>query len=304
MASQPPHPSAQSPLPELTTADLVLDDDRSGLTLNRSGLRVPAAPSESGPEVAQDTAHEALISTCEALVATIERQLQSTGPTTLARLCQGVGDRLGFAPRAVRELMLVARLRGVVRAELLARGPLPPAQPTLLGYPTDSPLLDAARELQKVLVDFMRLPQDENEPLGARIIATAALALELYQSGLTDDELLARLRAQAGDTDVVFHVHKALELDPPPLAAPAAPASSSAPDAPAAAATPSAAAPAPLGGEPARPAAVGPPSTAEPLLPRRTLWPLPPRMPEVGWSTVWVAPLADADLLPYQAAEV
>lgn len=301
MTSQPPLPSGQSPLPELTTADLVLDDDRSGLTLNRSGLRVPTAPSEPSLEVVNDATHEALISTCEALVTTVERQLQSTAPTTLARLCQGVGDRLGFAPRAVRELMLVARLRGVVRAELQARGPLPPAQPTLLGYQTDSPLVDAARELQKVLVDFMRLPQDENEPLGARIIATAALALELYHSGLTDDELLARLRAQAGDTDVVFHVHKALVLDPPPPG----PAAEVVKDAPAAAPAPSGTPAAPAA-EPASPASptVGARAPAEPRSPRSPLWPLPPRMPEVGWSTVWVAKLTDADLLPYQPPEV
>lgn len=289
MTSQPPHPSAQSPLPELTTADLVLDDDRSGLTLNRSGLRVPTAASESGPEVAQDTAHDALLTTCEALVAIIERQLQTSDPTTLARLCQGVGDRLGFAPRAVRELMLVARLRGVVRAELLARGPLPPVVPTLLGYQTDSPLLDAALALQKVLVDFMRLPQDENEPLGTRIIATAALALELYNSGVTDEALLTELRAQAGDTDVVFHIHKALALDPPPPTAPPVPAPPLAPG-PALSAVasglPPAAAPPPL--------ATGAAHAEEPAR-----WPLPPRMPTVTWSTVWVAQLSGEDLLPY-----
>ena len=167
------------------------------ITANKpDALRVPTAPSESGREVAQDTAHDALLTTCEALVAILERQLQTSGPTALARLCQGVGDRLGFAPRAVRELMLVARLRGVLRAELLARGPLPPVVPTLLGYQTDSPLIGAAHELQKVLVDFMRLPQDEDEPLGARIITTAALALDLYHRGLTDEALLKELRKE------------------------------------------------------------------------------------------------------------
>lgn len=326
LTGQSSQPSAQSPLPELTAADLVLDDDRSGLTLNRSALRVPTAPSESGREVAQDTAHDALLTTCEALVAILERQLQTAGPTALARLCQGVGDRLGFAPRAVRELMLVARLRGVLRAELLARGPLPPVVPTLLGYQTDSPLIGAAHELQKVLVDFMRLPQDEDEPLGARIIATAALALDLYHRGLTDEALLKELRAQAGDTDVVFHVHKALELDPPPLSEPLPPApapsaveqasAASGTAAPAAASVPPTSAPAASASNSASPASASalaavPPvlplaaasaslPTGEPLVHKAARWPLPPRMPAVAWSTVWVAPLSGDDLLPYQ----
>ncbi|HRI54351.1 MAG TPA: hypothetical protein PLW65_29625, partial [Pseudomonadota bacterium] len=225
---------------------------------------------------------------------------------------------------------------GVLRAELLARGPLPPTVPTLLGYQTDSPLIGAAHELQKVLVDFMRLPQDEDEPLGARIITTAALALELYHRGLTDEALLLELRAQAGDTDVVFHVHKALELDPPPLSepltpapapsaaepasaapGPAAPASApvpptsapaaSAPDSPPAASMPAASAPdsPPAASVPA-PAAVplaarsAPFPTGEPLVQKAARWPLPPRMPAVAWTTVWVAPLSGDDLLPYQ----
>ncbi len=277
--------SGQSPLPELS-ADMVVDEDRSGLTLDRSGLRVPTVAAESGREVALDTVQDALMATCEALVATLEKQLQTTWPTTLARLAQGVGDRLGFAPRAVRELMLMARLRGVLRAELLKRGPLPPVQPTLLGYATSSPLHAAAQELQKVLVDFMRLPQDENEPLGVRIVHTTALALDLHNSGLADEELLAKLREQAGDTDVVFHVHKALALDPPQ--------------------------PEPPPGEPAAGAASLPPATpiatataAVPLVHAPSLQPIPPRMPTVPWRTVWTLwpmsdnKLSDEDLLPY-----
>lgn len=279
--------SGQSPLPELS-ADIVVDvdEDRSGLTLNRSGLRVPTVAAESSHEVAQDAVGDALMATCEALVATLEKQLRTTWPTTLARLAQGVGDRLGFAPRAVRELMLMARLRGVLRAELMMRGPLPPVQPTLLGYATSSPIHGAAQELQKVLVDFMRLPQDENEPLGVRILHATALALDLHNSGLADDALLAKLREQAGDTDVVFHVHKALALDPPQLE--------------------------PATGEPAEAAASRPPAplvaavaTAVPLSPAPSLHPLPPRMPAVPWRTVWTLwpmsdnKVSDEDLLPY-----
>jgi hypothetical protein len=260
--------------------DVDMDEERSELSRDRSALRVPAASSEPEPEVAPDAVQDALLSTCEALVTTIESQLRTTWPTTLSRLCQGVGDRLGFAPRAVRELMLVARLRGVVRAELLTRGPLPPVVPTLLGYPTSLPLLAAARELQKVLVDFMRLPQDEDEPLGTRIVTTAALALELSASGLDEDALGAKLRELAGDTDVAFHVHKALLVDPPQLET--------------------------LAAEPALPAA-GPASPPAPHRPPAAgspaLWPLPPRMPTVAWSTTQVAQLAADGLLPYQADE-
>ena len=295
---EPSAHSAQSPLPELS-AEVVVDEDRSGLTLNRSALRVPTAAAESGSEVAPDVVQDGLMAACEALVATLEANLQTSWPTALARLCQSVGDRLGFAPRAVRELMLMARLRGVLRAELQQRGPLPPAQPTLLGYPASSPLLGAAQSLQKVLVDFMHLPQDENEPLGVRIIRTAALALELHGSGLGDEELLARLREQAGDTDVVFHAHKALALDPPQLDAVIA----------------ASLAPSHEASSPSLQTANAPsnvPSPAAAFRPARAplLCPLPPRMPAVPWRTVWTTPpmsgneLSDEDLSPYSPAEL
>jgi hypothetical protein len=257
--------STQSPLPELSAADVVVDEDRSGLTLDPGALRVPTAPAPAAREVAPDAVQDALIATCEALVATFERQHRSSWPTALSRLCQGVGDRLGFAPRAVRELMLVARLWGVLRLELLSRGPLPPRRPGLLDLQTDAPLMAALRELQKALVDFMRLPRDEEEPLGARIVATAEQALELHRQGVSEQDLPTKLRAQAGDTDVVFHVQKALGTDPPQLD------------------------PLPVATPP------GPPA------PANDRWPLPPRMPAGPWRTVAIplSELSAEGLTPY-----
>ena len=290
-------------LRELSLSDLVIDKDLReisevelmseptpkavGLRADAASLRAPNVPSHLEPEVGGEEIQDALMSAVETLLTALEQSERATWPTALARLCQSVGDRLGFAPRAVRELMLVAQLYGMLRTQLLRRGGLPKEDTTQLGFATDHPLQHVLGHLQQVLVDFMRLQSDEGEqPMGVRIVSAAALALRLCQAGKSGDELAEQLRREAGDTHVVFSILKVIEIDPPALTEDAV------------------VQPAPeetTGRVPPKATAVTPP---KPLL----HWPLPPQMPAVPWRTVALKPAPDAisdqGLLPYPPAEL
>lgn len=290
-------------LRELSLSDLVIDKDLReiseveliseptpkavGLRADAASLRAPSVPSHLEPEVGGEEIQDALMSAAETLLTALEQSERATWPTALARLCQSVGDRLGFAPRAVRELMLVAQLYGMLRTQLLRRGGLPKEHTTQLGFATDHPLQHVLDHLQQVLVDFMRLQSDEGEqPMGVRIVNAAALALRLCQAGKSGDELAEQLRREAGDTHVVFSILKVIEIDPPALTEDAV------------------VQPAPeetTGRVPPKATAVTPPKPS-------LHWPLPPQMPAVPWRTVALKPAPDAisdlGLLPYPPAEL
>ena len=290
-------------LRELSLSDLVIDKDLReiseveliseptpkavGLRADAASLRAPSVPSHLEPEVGGEEIQDALMSAAETLLTALEQSEHATWPTALARLCQSVGDRLGFAPRAVRELMLVAQLYGMLRTLLLRRGGLPKEHTTQLGFATDHALQHVLGHLQQVLVDFMRLQSDEGEqPMGVRIVSAAALALRLCQAGKSGDELAEQLRQEAGDTHVVFSILKVIEIDPPALTEDAI------------------VQPAPeetTGRVPPKATAATP---ASPLL----HWPLPPQMPAVPWRTLALKPAPDAisdqGLLPYPPAEL
>ena len=87
-------------------------------------------------------------------------------------------------------------------------GEIGPGLLVLLGVSHEDTEEDADRICHKLR--NLRIFEDAdgrmNEPLGARIIATAALALELYHRGLTDEALLKELRAQAASAAQVLAV--------------------------------------------------------------------------------------------------
>lgn len=297
----------------------------------------PVVPSSSSlaPSggAGEERVHDALLLACEALVSQHEAQLRSTWPTELAHLGQAVAAGLKMRPRAVRELMLVARLFGLQRVLLSQRGALPPELSTLVGFLGTVPFSAPLRELQSSLVDFMRVPAESAAPLGARIVRAAARALSLWAEGVSEESLVERLRQTGVDRDVAEAVYRAIEQEPPdredlrlppaplsisPASSPPAPVSTSAPDAPRPAApspasvAPSASPPAPVStsdaprppAEPVPPSRLSSPSAppSPPLL--RPLWPLPPRMPDVPWTTRVVPTLSGETLVPHRPEEL
>src|SRR5205823_370776 len=120
----------------------------------------PLPPFEPSRVPEKEPVQDALLKTCEALLSALQAELGINRPEAFAKLAQAVAERLGFAPSAVRELMLVSRLYGLLRVRLQSAGPLPPARKDMLGFQTEPqlPLMKALAELQTVLVDFIRLP--------------------------------------------------------------------------------------------------------------------------------------------------
>lgn len=273
VAPAPPERRDLSLLPELSASDILVVDEQP----------IELDPSALTPE--KEPVQEALIKAGEGLAATLEAELGTRRPEALSRLSQGVAERLGFAPRAVRELMLVTRLYGLLRFALLRRGPLPPPCQDVLGFEVAHPLMTALRELQSVLVDFIRLPTEPDlVPMGARIVLAVieALALlekrSLAQEGRDEtldaapsEAFLTELRARVADTALSGALSQVIEMDLPALGIE----------------------PGQLDTPPAAPPA--PPAPACMLL----LSPLPLAMPEVAWQTEPDASITDEGLLPY-----
>lgn len=304
-------------IPELQASDIMLDEDQP-MKLDPESMMPQSEPVQ-----------EALIKVCDLVLATLERELHVKRPEAMSRLAQALGERLGFAPRSVRELMLVTRLYGMLRLRLLRDGALPPARQDLLGYQVDHPLMLALRELQTVMVDFMRLPTEPDMvPMGARIVDAVIIALELLERGVSGDDLTAELRKRTGDHELTMALTQIAETDlqalgieggipevaaaalpdaadravPPPVAAPAAPAVSA--PVPAAPAAPEPA-PATLANSARTPKHIPPvtlptPPASPTLL---LLAPRPPRMPEVAWKTAPIASFSMDGLESYAPAE-
>lgn len=309
-AAQPPPPRvAPSPLgrrdlsllPELPASEVLLVDEQP----------IELDPSALTPE--KEPVQEALIKAGEGLAAMLEAELGTRRPEALSRLAQGVAERLGFAPRAVRELMLVTRLYGLLRFALLRRGPLPPPCQDVLGFEAEHPLMTALRELQSVLVDFIRLPTEPDlVPMGARIVLAVIEALALLEKqapaqqgrdetleAAPSEAFLTELRARVADTALSGALSQVIELDLPALGIepgrlevpPPAEASYKVADKAAPASLLPAEPPAPPSAEPP-----APPSAPPGIL---LLSPLPVSMPGVAWQTGPDASITDEGLLPY-----
>lgn len=258
-------------LPELPASDIIMLDERS------RPLRVPlvdeaslpafrtAAASANAREPLQDT----LLAFSEAVVTVLDDDTGSSRPGAIARLSQSIAERLGFAPRAVSELKLIARMYGVLRTRLRRQGALPGEAKGILGFDSALPLMTALRTLQTVSVDFMHLPTEPDLiPMGTRIVQAATTAVDLIDSGLTDEALTSRVQQLISDSMIAGALIGCLQTDLPALgidreALPAGAASSA--------------------------------SIA-------ALSPKGPQMPEVTWRTRAVAHLPDDGLAPYAAA--
>lgn len=268
--SLPPYRARREPSLELPSKQiLMMVDDPS--VANDAKVRVPEG------EPVQD----AFIKAAEALAQGFETEVRTGRPEALARLAQGVAERLGFAPRAVRELMLVARMFGLLRIVLLRNGPLPRPARGILGFEAKHPLMAALRELQTVFVDFIRLPTEPDlAPMGARIVDAVTAALELADEGFDGADVGAKLRLRGCDSSIVSALMQTMETDLQALGI-----------------TPGR--PEPIPGAPASPSA----TTAPPRPKTASLvfvgTPRPPVMPDVRWKTTVLATLSDEGLAPY-----
>lgn len=203
-------------LPELPASDIIMLDERS------RPLRVPVIDEASLPAFRVqsnsksdiETVHETLLSFSESMVTVLEEDTASTRPGAIARLSQAVAERLGFAPRAVSELKLIARLYGVLRARLRRTGALPGDSKGVLGFDVDQPLMTALRTLQSVFVDFMHLPTEPDLiPMGTRIVQAATTAIDLIDSGLNDEALTTRVQRLIGDSMIAGALIACLQND-------------------------------------------------------------------------------------------
>jgi hypothetical protein len=228
---------------------------------------------------------DAIIKASEALSQGFETELRTGRPEALARLAQGVAERLSFAPRAVRELMLISRMFGLLRLLLLRNGPLPRPSKGSLGFETKHPLMLALRELQTVFVDFIRMPTEPDLlPMGVRIVDAVTAALELADEGFETADIGAKLRLRGCDASIVTALMAALETDLQALGL-----------------TPGR--PEPLPGGAASPSAVtAPPRSRAPAKALFVGVPRPPLMPDVSWKTTVVSSLSDEGFLPYAPA--
>ncbi len=283
---------------EILPSDLMMIEESSLQIVRPSLTNEP-----SSRQLDKEPVQEALIKASELLLAELEAELHVTRPEALARLSQGVAERLGFAPSAVRELMLVSRLYGLLRSRLLRDGPLPAPRKDMLGFDVEQPLMKVLAELQAVLVDFIRLPSEPDLlPMGARIVEAATIALELYseEHSLISEELTAKLRQRAGDNEVTAALLQVIETDLAALGiAPGQPEAAAGSKGPAEQARPDILA-MPAIQEAATPDKA-PPATPPMIL---LLAPLPPQMPDVSWQTMPIAALPEDCLQPYEFSEL
>lgn len=255
-------------LPELPAADIIMLDERS------RPLRVPVLDEASLPAfraaaaaaAEKEPLHDTLLAFSEAIAAVLDEDTGSSRPGAIARLSQSIAERLGFAPRAVSELKLIARLYGVLRARLRRTGALPAESKGALGFESALPLMTALRTLQTVFVDFMHLPTEPDlVPMGTRIVQAAATAIDLIDSGLVDEDLTQRVQKEIRDSMIAGALVACLQTDLPAL-----------------------------GIDRETSATVTSPTAGLPLLAAKG-----PQMPDVTWRTRSVAQISDEGLSPY-----
>jgi hypothetical protein len=296
--------SREISLPELEAADVLMVEDQP-LQLDRAAMLPEGEPVQ-----------EALLAAAEALLTSLEAEMATSRPRSLARLAQAVAERLGFASRAVHELTLVTRLYGLLLAQLERRGPLPPTRKDMLGYETDLPLQAALRELQGVLVDFIRLPTEPDiVPMGARIVEAVVTTLDLYdkeraaapQADMAQLSEALRLRLRESEVSsalvqILENDLSALGIEPEPPAQRTPQQAEGPSDA-----TPSDSASQHFGGKPEsedEPAEGAEPKKSDAPAPRGVVFalPRPPIMPDVRWRTGAAVSLSAEGLLPYEPA--
>jgi len=263
-----------------SSADLIIEERPSNLNLSREVLRVPTrnlgissfSDDQSVPMV------DALFRCATALLEQLTATLDSDWPGLVSAHCTSLCDRIGILPRAQRELLLVARLHAVLTLQLVDKGPLPPPRKERLGYVCETPLDGTLAMLQSEFLDFVRLPQDDDPPLGMRIISTVLEALRLTYHGNHDDALASPLRQRHGDNDVVRTVLELFADQPPNFTDRTTPPG-------------------------VRPRKLDPPTefaspNREPVQ-LRLGWPKAESMPDVAWSCERVSSLPEEGLLPY-----
>lgn len=267
-----------------SSADLIIEERPSNLNLSLDVLRVPARSLGIDPfaENAASPLTDVLFRCATSLAELLSLPHESDWPQLVVQHCTSLCDRLGILPRAQRELLLVARLHAILTLQLIDKGPLPPPRKDRLGFDCDAPLDGVLASLQSDFLDFLRLPQDDDPPLGVRLVSTVLEALRLAYLGHTDAALATQLRDRLGENDVVRTLLE-LYADQPPVFTERS--------------TPPAHRPAKL------PAPISPLSVAPlPTLPTlRIGWPKPATMPDVPWSCERVSTLPEDGLLPYPA---
>ncbi|HNI61493.1 MAG TPA: hypothetical protein PKW11_16255, partial [Pseudomonadota bacterium] len=274
----------------LSSNDLIVEERPSNLNLSRDVLRVPTrmlAPEPMGEHVAPLV--DVLFRSATMLLDQLSVQYESDWPATVVSHATTVCDRLGLLPRAQRELLLVARTHAVLTLILTSKGPLPSPRQDRLGYQCNEALDGLLTMLQSEFVDFFRLPQDDDPPLGMRIVSTVLEGLYLFHQGQSEGQLAQQLRSRFGDTDVVRTLLEHFADDPPHLSGRNEPPMFRPAKLPPPQMTPTLSTPLPQAEET---------SQSTPL---RCGWPAPAVMPDVAWSIEMVSSLPEEGLLPYPA---
>jgi hypothetical protein len=290
-------PVAEKPGAKLSSADLIIEERPSNLNLSRDALRFPARQQSPEPLVdfSVSTVTDALFRCATTLADELSRALDSDWPMLLTTQCGRLCDRLGLLPRAQRELMLVARLIALLKLQVYEQTPPPLRREDRLGFVCDAPLDGVLASLQSEFLDFVRLPQDDDPPLGVRIISTVVEALKLVYQGHSGEALAEKLHERCGETEVVRVLLALYSDDPPQITDRAAPPGLRPAKLPPLPTTPVLAAP-PVPSESPAASALG--SSPTPL---RLGWPSPAAMPDVPWTCERVSTLPEEGLLPYPA---
>jgi hypothetical protein len=285
-------PPGDKPGAKLSSADLIIEERPSNLNLSRDALRFPAR--QQSPEPLADFSGSAvtdvLFRCATTLADELSRALDSDWPMLLTTQCGRLCDRLGLLPRAQRELMLVARLFALLKIQVYEQTPQPPRRTDRLGFVCDAPLDGVLASLQAEFLDFVRLPQDDDPPLGVRIISTVVDALKLIYQGHSGEALSPKLRESSGETEVVRVLLALYSDDPPQITDRAAPPGQ----------RPDKLPPLPAPSESTTLQTSTAP--AVPSSPLRLGWPSPAVMPDVPWTCERVSTLPEEGLLPYPAA--
>ena len=285
-------PPGDKPGAKLSSTDLIIEERPSNLNLSRDALRFPAR--QQSPEPLADFSGSAvtdvLFRCATTLADELSRALDSDWPMLLTTQCGRLCDRLGLLPRAQRELMLVARLFALLKIQVYQQTPQPPRRTDRLGFVCDAPLDGVLASLQAEFLDFVRLPQDDDPPLGVRIISTVVDALKLIYQGHSGEALSPKLRESSGETEVVRVLLALYSDDPPQITDRAAPPGQ----------RPDKLPPLPAPSESTTLQTSTAP--AVPSSPLRLGWPSPAVMPDVPWTCERVSTLPEEGLLPYPAA--